>query len=108
MLAAEISGAPGQGNATLNSSPAPVKDAPQQKTHSRRKGLFLRFDSADDPRIKKAGVIISIFEGPMPTYFYYKDKKHYELQKSLPSAPNNTMLSELRRLLGEENVALIE
>ncbi len=108
VLAAEISGAPGQGSATLNSSPAPVKDAPQQKTHSRRKGLFLRFDSADDPRIKKAGVIISIFEGPMPTYFYYKDKKHYELQKSLPSAPNNTMLSELRRLLGEENVALIE
>ena len=59
--------------------------------------------------MEKAKVIASIFEGDFPLYFYYKDKKHYELQsRECFTQPNDTMLSELARLLGAENVAFIE
>mgnify|MGYP000000701041 FL=1 len=80
---------------------------PQNK--SKKRGLFLRFSSENDERIKKATVIASIFEGDMPLYYYYLDKKHYELQpRSMFVQPNKTMLGELGRLLGQENVAVIE
>ena len=54
-------------------------------------------------------MIASIFDGDMPLYYYYLDKKHYELQpRSMFVQPNKTMLGELGRLLGQENVAVIE
>ncbi|UKI23857.1 MAG: hypothetical protein L6V88_05805 [Anaerotruncus sp.] len=49
----------------------------------------MRFSSENDERIKKATVIASIFEGDMPLYYYYLDKKHYELQpRSMFVQPN--------------------
>ncbi len=86
----------------------PAENAPSAKTQSKRNGLYLKFESKDDPRLKKAQTITSIFEGTMPLYFYYEDEKKYVRQPSSAFVSvNNTMLSELKRLLGEKNVALI-
>ena len=72
---------------------------PQNK--SKKRGLFLRFSSENDERIKKAVVITSIFDGDFPLCFYYLDKKHYDMQpNSMFVQPNKTMISELERLLG--------
>lgn len=80
-----------------------------QQNKSKKRGLFLRFSSENDERIKKAVVITSIFDGDFPLCFYYLDKKHYDMQpNSMFVQPNKTMISELERLLGKENVALIE
>jgi DNA polymerase-3 subunit alpha len=81
---------------------------PVQKTSSKRKGLFLKFKSADDERIKRATVVTSIFEGDMPLYFYFENEKKYHLQKRSDFVDvNETMLNELKRILGDENVAVI-
>lgn len=107
ILANIISGAP-----DIN-SPVPLNSQSESVSANHKKGkhkgLFLRFENENDKRIEKAKIISSIFEGNFPLYFYYKDKKHYELQKrELFIEPNRTMLGELSRLLGDENVAFIE
>lgn len=116
ILANVVFGAPDS-----NSRPAKSKRASAHKNDlneknqnsatagNKKRGLFLRFSSENDERIKKATVIASIFEGDMPLYYYYLDKKHYELQpRSMFVQPNKTMLGEFGRLLGQENVAVIE
>ena len=111
ILANSITGAPGPNAAAGN----PVSETGQENrepvSHKKGKhrGLFLRFDSEKDERIKKAKIITSIFEGDFPLCFYYKDKKHYDFQKRADfTAPNPTMLEELCRLLGNENVVVMD
>lgn len=78
-------------------------DTPTRK--QRRRGLFLRFKEPDSPEQKRAETILSIFEGTVPLYFYYEDKKKYIQQPaSLFVDVNAPMLQELKRILGEENV----
>lgn len=86
------------------------KEAEKPKSaKSKKRGLYLRFNSAADKNIKKAKIITSIFEGDLPLYFYYLDEKRYERMKSEDFvAVNKTMLEELKRLLGSENVAVID
>ena len=81
---------------------------PAKKAQSKHRGLFLKFTDANDERIKKAKVITSIFEGELPLYFYFEDEKKYHLQNRSEFVDvNETMLCELRRILGDENVAVI-
>lgn len=90
---------------------APVKKVNNSSNENnsakkKRKGLFLRFDSENDERIKKAGQYLAIFDGNFPVYYYYNDTKKYVL---LPRenfvAENKPLIRELKKLLGDENVA---
>lgn len=105
ILADAIYSAPGEDDDQPEGAPAPGI----QRKKGKRRGLFLRFSSRQDPNIEKARVITSIFDGGVPLYFYYMDEKHYELQaRSDFVLPNNTMLAELASFLGSENVALVD
>lgn len=69
----------------------------------------MRFKSRDDENIVKAKNVTAIFDGQYPLYFYYMDEKKYELQsRNLFVDVNKTMLEEIRRIIGEGNVAFIE
>lgn len=91
----------------------PVKKSKQNKTAEKtsdnriKKGIFLRFDSENDIRIKKAEQYLAIFDGICPVYYYYNDTKKYVL---LPRerfiAQNEPLIRELRILLGNDNVVL--
>lgn len=91
----------------------PVKKSKQNKTAEKtsdnriKKGIFLRFDSENDIRIKKAEQYLAIFDGICPVYYYYNDTKKYVL---LPRerfiAQNESLIRELRILLGNDNVVL--
>lgn len=92
------------------SQPAPVQPVYEQNSEAKnkRKGLFLKFDSRDDERINKAKIVTSIFDGTMPLYFYYGDEKKYILQRKSDFVDiNETMIGELKRILGDKNVAVI-
>ena len=95
-------------NAIPEAQQKPVGAQPQKSEKSKRRGLFLKFSSAQDERIKRAKVITSIFDGDMPLYFYFEDEKKYHLQRQSDFVSvNETMLSELKNILGDENVAVI-
>ncbi|MGN0522844.1 MAG: DNA polymerase III subunit alpha [Eubacterium sp.] len=88
---------------------ATTKNTSSTNQKHKRKGLFLKFSSADDDEvIKKAKIITSIFDGDLPLYYYYEDTKSYELQsRECFVDVNETMLSELKRILGDKNVVVI-
>lgn len=74
----------------------------------KHRGLFLKFTGKEDEYIHKAKVITSIFDGQLPLYFYYSDTKKYELQPRSDFVDvNDTMIKELKRILGDKNVAVI-
>ncbi|MGN1123394.1 MAG: OB-fold nucleic acid binding domain-containing protein, partial [Eubacterium sp.] len=101
ILANEITLPPS--DADVNKAVNLDKNEPKKK---KRTGLFLRFDSADDDKIRLAKRVTAIFEGNVPLYFYYADTGKYELQPRADFVEvNNTELAELRRILGESNVA---
>ena len=96
-----------QPNGELPKMPAKKEEAPADK--KKRRGLFLKFDSAEDSRIARAKTITAIFDGDLPLYHYFNDTKSYQLQpRQQFVAVNPTMLGELKRLLGDKNVAVIE
>ncbi len=83
-------------------------ETPKKAADSKHRGLYLKFDSKNDPRISKAEIITSIFDGDMPLYYYYVDeKKYHRMPRSSNVDVNDTMLSELKRILGDKNVAVI-
>ena len=99
--------APGrtQQNKTASAKQEKNNAAPDRK---KRKGLFLKFTSEKDSRIKPASVVTSIFDADLPLYYYFEDTKQYKLQpRNEFVSVNDTMIKELKRILGDKNVAVI-
>ncbi len=86
---------------------APPPSAP--KPRSSRHGLYLRLPSKDCPAYKRAENLLAIFEGEEPVYIRFTDTgKLVRAPRSLWIWPNAPLLEELCRVLGEENVALVD
>ena len=89
--------------------PAPAAASVDSQQKSGRPGLYLKLAGREDPLAQAASNVLFVFEGETPVYFYYHDiKKLVRTPQSHWVAPNPTMLSELERILGDENVKLIE
>ncbi len=72
-------------------------------------GLYLRVSSKGGADYKRACLVTGIFDGPAPLYFRFRDSgKLLRAPLSMGVWPNEVMLRELRRILGEENVAMVE
>ncbi len=107
VLANAISGPPKKETALSDNKSQQTEEV--KTKNNKRRGLFLRFKSRDDENIVKAKNVTAIFDGQYPLYFYYMDEKKYELQsRNLFVDVNKTMLEEIRRIIGEGNVAFIE
>ena len=94
----------------------PAAEAPQSKREtakeappSARHGLYLRLASEADPLYKHAVNLLSIFEGDEPVYIRFADTgKLVRAPRSLWIMPNDPLFGELRRVLGDENVAVLK
>ena len=75
----------------------------------KRQGLYLRVPSAEHPLYKRALLVTSVFDGSWPLYIRFQDSgKMVRAPQNLCVWPHAVMLDELRAILGEENVALVE
>lgn len=73
---------------------------------SPKAGLYLKFPGKESELVQRASNVLFVFEGQVPVYFYFGDTgKYLRTPESYWIAPNEVMLGELRRMLGEENVA---
>lgn len=96
--------------------PASAKDqsaeknaAQRQETRSKRPGLYLRVSSRNSEEYRRAVLLVSIFEGKTPLYLFFEDT--HKLNLAPPGMwvdVNEPLLGELRRQIGEKNVALQE
>ncbi len=88
---------------------SPQKKAPETPKKQHRPGLYLRVESQKDPKLVKASQYLAIFEGSCPVYVYFKDRKKMMLApRTLFCEPNTPLIAQLKVLLGEKNVALVE
>ena len=96
--------------AAQNGLPAVPPAAPaKEKKHASRPGLYLRVEGKDSPLYQKALQYIAIFDGPVQLYVYFTDTgKLVRAPASLRVDVNPVLLRELRRLLGEDGVAVVE
>ena len=77
----------------------PLSDSRQEVTGT----LYLRLPSDSDGRFAKVKAILNMFPGNNPAVVYFADTKQ---RCGSRCNPDSTMLEELIRLLGEENVVL--
>ncbi len=79
---------------------------PEPKSEKKKaKGLFLRFDSDASPQVECCRKLLAIFDGNVPLYYYFNDKKEYKRNPIRQGIDvNNVLLRELRKILGESNV----
>lgn len=78
-----------------------------QTGKAKKKGLFLRIPSRDFASLDKINNLLSIFDGTTPVYFYYEDTKEYvkpSINKLVDG--NISLIRELKKILGENNVVL--
>jgi len=104
-------------NAKAQPQPKQEKNAPAQlsqetvqaregkKPESAPRRLFLRVPSQRDRLYLKALNLTELFDGNFPAYFYFADEKRYEVEAH-GIYMDDYILSQLRQLLGEENVIL--
>ena len=89
--------------------PGAGSDAPKTEKSRKRRGLFLRLPKENCPQREKAEKFLRIFEGNTRLYYYYPDEGRYDPRPNEESVDvNEPLLSELRRILGAENVVYIE
>lgn len=94
---------PGQGGTEGNG-----RRPAAQSGGSGRPGLYLKLDSKEDPRYKKAMEYLAIFdEGRTDVYLFFRDsQKLMKAPARFRAELNDTLLFALEKLLGEENVAV--
>ncbi len=93
----------------LNSKDPITKDNGINKENSKKKksGVFLRMEGDNPGKLKKIKNLVSIFEGNIPVYIYRADINKYEfLGMEYLTTPNQPMITELKNILGEDNVAV--
>ena len=65
--------------------------------------LYLRLDSEEDPRYHKVKAILNMFPGESGVVLYFADTG---VRRGTRCILRNTMISELKNVLGEGNVVL--
>ena len=92
--------------------PCPSEDIvsqPPKPERKKAKGLFLRFDTASSPQIVLCTRLLTIFDGTVPLFYYFTDKKEYRRNPIGQAIDvNPVLLRELRKILGENNVIFNE
>ncbi len=83
--------------------------AKKKNSHSSRVGLYIRVPNEKSREYIRAKQIIDIFDGNTPLYIYFTDiNKLRCAPRSMFVMPNKVMLEELKRRIGDSNVALVE
>ena len=84
-----------------------VEGAPKRKT--KRPGLYLKVPGKESPLYEKAKKYLLIFDGPTPLYVYFEDTKKLMLAPTAMRVDvNDVLLRELRKVLGNANVAFVK
>jgi len=82
-----------------------ISDGSAQKKKA-RKGIFVRFPSADDERVSRCKDILkNSRSGDMPVSFFYADKKVYEFEIA-NIVLDEHIVSLLKNTVGEENTVV--
>ena len=83
------------------------RQADGSKNTAKRK-LYLRFAAKEDKIERRTLALLQLFPGDVPVYFYYAPEKKLFQIKGGDCDAGDFLLNELRELIGNENVQLVE
>ncbi len=91
----------------INPQPSTPKPVPHtQSVNLSASKIYLRVENISSEKSKKAINLVEIFDGTVPVIFYEKDSQKYISRKDLLFDATEFTVSELKKLLGEENVVI--
>lgn len=77
------------------------------QTKDDRSGLYLKFKNQECNEFIRAKQVLNIFDGSTPVYFYFEDSgKLLRVPRNMWVELNDVMIRELKRRIGDKNVAL--
>ena len=94
---------------TLESAPKSLSKSEKQPTKkSKRPGLYIRLPLKESDEYRQADLLLDIFEGDTPVYFYMKEKNELLLApRKRWVYMNDVLLKELKHRLGDDNVVYV-
>ena len=89
--------------------PSAAKQEVVRRKKGKRPGLYLRVPSQQSREFTKSQQYLEIFEGELPVYFFFLDtQKLVCAPQRLWITFNKPLYCQLERILGTENVVLVE
>ncbi len=74
---------------------------------SQKKGLYIKVDNQESEKYKRARLLLSIFDGNFPVYFFFNDKRKLMLApRNCWVDINDVLVGELKNRLGEMNIVV--
>lgn len=70
------------------------------------KGIYFRVKNKDCDEYKKIQHVLDVFDGNMPVYYFFTDENKLVRHHSRLCDVNDSMLRELRRIVGNDNVGI--
>lgn len=91
---------------------AAPKDLIQSESHiikkSNRPGLYIRLPSQKSEEYKQANLLLDIFDGDVPVYFYMNETEElFLISQKRWVHMNDVLLKELKHRLGDDNVVYV-
>lgn len=79
------------------------------KRCSRSPGLYIKVPNESSPLYIKAKKYLAVFDGPTPLFVYFAENRRlFHAPLSMRVSINKVLIRELKKLLGEKNVAVID
>ncbi len=87
-----------------------IAEPPKQTVRrTQKRGLYLRVPNEQSTEYIRAKQVTDIFDGRMPLYIYYTDiKRLWRAPMNQWVSLNDVMIRELKKRIGDENVAVVE
>ena len=89
----------------ITEAPREVKQQPPVKKQE-NKGLYLKLKNSECAEYSKVQNVLDVFDGSTPVYYYFTDTGKLVRHQGRLCDVNNSMLRELKRIVGDENVGI--
>jgi DNA polymerase-3 subunit alpha len=88
---------------------SPVSKHNTKKSSNPKNGLYLKIDSINSPKYSEIKRAVELYKGTTPLYIYETaTQKKYLCNESMWVECEDSLLSRMQDLLGEENVVFVE
>ncbi len=88
----------------ITEAPREVKTLPQKKQEN--KGVYFKLKNSECEEYKKIQHVLDVFDGNTHVYYYFTDTGKLVRHQGRLCEINNSMLRELKRIVGDENVGI--
>ena len=91
----------------VTEAPREVQSVQAQKpVKKENKGIYFKVRNSECEEYRKIQHVLDVFDGNTPVYYYFTDTGKLVRHQGRLCEINNSMLKELKRIVGDENVGI--